>query len=372
MDALLTWAQSNGCLFPRLEAKDFAVYGCGLGATVDIPAGRDVVVVPLKLVICEETATASSLHSALSACNIALDDPYHLIYAFMLHEKAKGPDGLWWPYWNSLPVVVPTPPSMNDEELRVARGTNLFEQVKAIRHQMSLLSKRLAPLIAARPDLLPSATAKELVWCYQIFWSRALSVLWPPGDKHMGCLVPVADLLNHSPVARVSYLTHFEQGVFSIRQEEDIACGAQVFLNYGSRSREKMLLNYGFVDAAPYGTNVLTFNEHAFVVDGDCSVLLAELRRVCEGDETSVVLMMHDLVEKRLSRMSESVEGDSLLAVYAQDQKRLLENVRSVLFNEVLPALWDSKEKSESVNNFTWSCFKNILVIVSLAGRVLF
>ncbi len=61
-----------------------------------------------------------------------------------------------------------------------------------------------------------------------------------------------------------------------------------------------MLLNYGFYDPKPFGSEVLTFNERAFIVDGDMTVLLIELRRVCEGDETSALLMLHDLLRQRL------------------------------------------------------------------------
>lgn len=67
-----------------------------------------------------------------------------------------------------------------------------------------------------------------------------------------------------------------------------------------SRSNEKMVLNYGFHDAKPFGSDVLTFNERAFIADGDLTALLAELRRVCEGDETSTLLMLHDLLRQRL------------------------------------------------------------------------
>jgi hypothetical protein len=181
-------------------------------------------------------AKRSPFYGTLSQCCPDITDPYHVVFAFMLHEKSKGPKSRWSEYWQVLPSVVATPVSLDDGQLECARGTGLYEKVLAIRKQMRILSKKLQPLVVTRPDLLPSATAKELTWCYQIFFSRALSVLWPPNGEHTyGCLVPLADMLNHSPTSKVSYLSHFEQHVFSIRVQQDVTTGSQVFLNYGSK-----------------------------------------------------------------------------------------------------------------------------------------
>jgi hypothetical protein len=60
--------------------------------------------------------------------------------------------------------------------------------------------------------------------------------------------VPLADVLNHNGGSKVEYLTHAEQKVFSIRAQYDAAVGDQLFLNYGCRTEEKMLLNYGFTE----------------------------------------------------------------------------------------------------------------------------
>lgn len=351
MEALLQWAVAHGCQLPRVAPHHTAEQGWGMQAATDVPAGTDVIVVPLALLIHEQAAReCTALATALADAGVVLADGTHWVYAFMLHERAKGPAGLWWPYWASLPAPVPTPPAWSDAELDVARGTNLWAQVQAIRAQMAALSAQLAPLVAARPDVLPRATPADCLWCYQVFWSRALAVLWPPGDATRGCLVPVADLLNHSPTARVAYLTHFDAGVFSVRQEEAVPAGAPVHLNYGSRSAEKMLLNYGFVDPPPFAANVLTFNERASIVDGDCSSVLAEVRRVCDGDETDALMMLYELLDGRLRRMAVAdAAAPSLLAAYARDQRALLEGARTLLFTQLLPALWEGKPKPEQV-----------------------
>lgn len=46
----------------------------------------------------------------------------------------------------------------------------------------------------------------------------------------------------------MEYLTHAEQKVFSIRAQYNAAVGEQLFLNYGCRTEEKMILNYGFTE----------------------------------------------------------------------------------------------------------------------------
>ena len=129
-----------------------------------------------------------------------------------------------------------------------------------------------------RTDLGPCGR-EELRWALAVYSSRALSVLWTDG-KTTGSLVPLADVLNHwgggeifffsvcliiaiigwneiedhffgliiFSSAKVEYLTHPEQGVFSIRAQYNASAGQQLFLNYGCRTEEKMLINYGFTE----------------------------------------------------------------------------------------------------------------------------
>ncbi len=134
---MLEWARANGCVFPRVNICSFDTFGLGVRAIADIPTGCDAVVIPLKLLINEDTVKRSAFYTALSHSAVDLTDPYHLLYAFMLHERAKGPEGFWWPYWNSLPADVGTAPSLSDADLAPARGTNIFEQVRTIRKQMA-------------------------------------------------------------------------------------------------------------------------------------------------------------------------------------------------------------------------------------------
>lgn len=140
-------------------------------------------------------------------------------------------------------------------------------------------------------------------------------------------------------------LNFSSQGVFSIRVQQDVMAGEQVFLNYGSKSNERMLLFYGFVDPPPFGMGVVEFNERSHILDGDCSSLLTELRRVCDNDETSVLLMMNDLLRERLGRMSSGADAErhGRLANYVKEQRAILLSARSLLFGNLLGDLWHSK-----------------------------
>jgi hypothetical protein len=96
----------------------------------------------------------------------------------------------------------------------------------------------------------------------ELFWSRALGVLLAPGGEQIASLVPLADMMNHSPSAKVTYMTSVaskseveeekkqgeeEEGSFKLKVHEVVKKGSQVFNNYGKRSNEKLLLNYGFM-----------------------------------------------------------------------------------------------------------------------------
>ena len=112
-----------------------------------------------------------------------------------------------------------------------------------------------------------------------MYLSRALSVLWTDG-KTTGCLVPLADMLNHNGGAKVEYLTHSEQKLFSIRAQYAANVGDQLFLNYGCRTEEKMILNYGFTERnTPYFVESLCLRVALSPEDEFYAEKMAELKQ---------------------------------------------------------------------------------------------
>ncbi len=63
----------------------------------------------------------------------------------------------------------------------------------------------------------------------------------------MAALVPIVDMLNHSPTSQITYFTDLKEGRFCLKTRTGVSKGVQAFNNYGLRSNEKLLLSYGFV-----------------------------------------------------------------------------------------------------------------------------
>jgi hypothetical protein len=67
------------------------------------------------------------------------------------------------------------------------------------------------------------------------------------------CLMPLADMLNHRPNTRVTWLCT-PQGVDFVAPG-GVPCGAEVHNNYGPRPNRVLLLNYGFaIESNPSDT----------------------------------------------------------------------------------------------------------------------
>jgi hypothetical protein len=66
-------------------------------------------------------------------------------------------------------------------------------------------------------------------------------------SDHMAALVPVVDMLNHSPTSQITYFTDMQAKRFCLKTRSGVKLGNQAFNNYGLRSNEKLLLSYGFI-----------------------------------------------------------------------------------------------------------------------------
>lgn len=63
-------------------------------------------------------------------------------------------------------------------------------------------------------------------------------------QEDVAMLIPVVDLLNHNPGARVSW--GGAEGLFRFESHDTYTSGNQIFNNYGQKGNEELLLAYGF------------------------------------------------------------------------------------------------------------------------------
>ena len=277
MDDLWRWVYEMGGSGPKVKLAETCARTVVTSDDVHgtVKEGENIFSIPIKCLMHPAVAFEDPQYgAALAALSLedGVDDRSILVF-FLAIERERGASSRWAPYVNSLPAEVPSPLAWSDAELRHLAGTRLEGAVKihreALRQQsevyvpslLARLRKQLDLLVASssvdvvesrrasEADILEVAkralTPERVAWSRSCVWSRAFS-LYILGIKTTA-LVPLGDMLDHSPRARVEWRTDDAAGTFSIVSHQTVPAGNTVYNNYGAKSNEELLLGYGFV-----------------------------------------------------------------------------------------------------------------------------
>lgn len=220
---------------------------------------------------------------------------------FLMQQYLLGDKSFWAPYICSLPQPdesekLATPLYWNDEARAWLNGTNLLMAVRQredmwreeLDHAAKVFWNGCLEMMYARKlekpaselygELYSSGKNEKLLnlykWACTIFSSRSfVSTLIPPevyGGKldekvTLGkeetwrefikkegpypVLFPLVDIANHDPKARVEWFADATSEVksVSIKNDEGIKAGEQIFNNYAPKGNSELLLGYGFM-----------------------------------------------------------------------------------------------------------------------------
>lgn len=220
---------------------------------------------------------------------------------FLMQQYLLGDKSFWAPYIRSLPQPnepqkLATPLYWNDEARAWLNGTNLLMAVRQreemwreeLDHAAKVFWNGCLEMMYARElwkpaselygDLYSSGKNEKLLnlykWACTIFSSRSfVSTLIPPeiyGAKldekvkegraetwrqfikkegPYPVLFPLVDIANHDPKARVEWFADAKSEVnaVSIKNDEGIKAGEQIFNNYAPKGNSELLLGYGFM-----------------------------------------------------------------------------------------------------------------------------
>jgi hypothetical protein len=220
----------------------------------------------------EPMGPPSQLGSNRGASDNAADQlkmhPNFVLSLWYTLKQLRDPKSKWRPYLDLLPQSIPTPLFWNEKELEIIEGTNLYEgvdQLKALLRKVWRTLNQVDPLV----------TLEDVHYGYALFSSRAFAVSTDVSKEEVhthimaynqsdaeaavspalveACLVPYADIFNHSATARVQFRTNHILGSFNLDLETLAQDGQEVFNNYGFKSNESLILGYGF--SLPPGEN---------------------------------------------------------------------------------------------------------------------
>ncbi|KAF9878195.1 set domain protein [Colletotrichum karsti] len=278
MDELTTWAKSHGAaLHPSVEIFNDSDTGNSFRVSVDgagVKPGDTVVTCPLGLTLSYLNATTTpnpGFHHDGTNTPFPpsfLDNvPPHVIGRFFLiHQYLLGKDSFWYPYIKTLPLPGNLqswilPPLWPSDDIELLEDTNVHVAITEIKARLKAEYKQAIAAFGEDPARR-DYTRLLYNWAYCMFTSRSFrpSLVIPASRQHTlslpeGCaiddfslLLPLFDVGNHSPLARISW-DHPEDtaDICALKTLDAYQPGDQVYNNYGTtKTNAELMLGYGF------------------------------------------------------------------------------------------------------------------------------
>ena len=244
-----------------LTLRTFQTTGRGLAATTNLEAGDVALRLPISCIL---TASVLPKHELLEGI-----DPDLRLALALLREPIREPNGPWAQYYSLLPK--PPPSALHWLPRQLAKMGLVQQQVEQLEEGLKEAFDKIFPALSdEKPDDFPKDRFRlELVtWAYAIVETRALCInlLTLEGPKTT-CLIPYADMLNHSPTAALAWpkvevgtgpgsgaaassSAKAQQGTphIAFRTLRKVSAGEEVHLYYGRLAALQTLQFYGFVD----------------------------------------------------------------------------------------------------------------------------
>ncbi|KAF3070765.1 Ribosomal lysine N-methyltransferase set10 [Daldinia childiae] len=276
-DALLRWVESDGgYLNPAIEIYHDEVTKGSFRVKESCSTGVDDVMVTLPLSKSLSYLDAIRGHPAFASPSNsdALDGesrdyfpegflketPPHVVGRFFLMQQyLLGPESNWWPYIRTLPQLEHMsnilPVMWPSDDVEFLNGTNASAAIQDIKSTLKKEHKNALKLLPQKYHL--EYTRPLYHWAYSIFTSRSFrpSLIFPAeASVGLPCelddfsvLLPLYDIGNHSPLAKIAWTTDEQTKMCMLKSRQTYSAGEQVFNNYGMKTNAELLLGYGFI-----------------------------------------------------------------------------------------------------------------------------
>lgn len=252
VQTLWAWLTDKGIVSPKSPVKPGIVpEGLGLVAQKDIARNEVVLEVPRKFWIYPDTVAASEIGSVCNGLK-----PWVSVALFLMREKKLGDASSWKPYIDILPDSTNSTIYWSEEELSELQGSQLLNTTLGVK---DLVANEFAKLeeevIVPHKRLFPfDITLEDFFWAFGILRSRAFTRL----EGQSLVLIPLADLINHSPDLTTQDYSWEVRGaglfsrdlLFSLRNPTRVKAGEQVLIQYDlNKSNAELALDYGFIES---------------------------------------------------------------------------------------------------------------------------
>ncbi|XP_034683375.1 fructose-bisphosphate aldolase-lysine N-methyltransferase, chloroplastic isoform X2 [Vitis riparia] len=247
------WLSDQGVVSGKTPVKPGIVTeGLGLVAQRDIARNEAVLEVPKRFWINPDAVAASEIGSVCGGLK-----PWVSVALFLIREKLRD-ESPWRSYLDILPEYTNSTIYWSEEELVEIQGTQLLNTTLGVKEYVqSEFLKVEEEVILPHSQLFPfPVTLDDFLWAFGILRSRAFSRL--RGQNLV--LIPLADLINHSPsITTEEYAWEIKGAglfsrdqLFSLRTPVSVKAGEQVLIQYDlDKSNAELALDYGFIESRP-------------------------------------------------------------------------------------------------------------------------
>ncbi|KAA6422499.1 MAG: hypothetical protein FRX49_07674 [Trebouxia sp. A1-2] len=334
---------------------------------------------PLQAAITRQTILSDPVlgQTYKELLDIGVIDERMLIILFLTIERQLGVDSVWYPWLKLLPVKPQTPLFYSDIEMTELRGTSLEHSARLQKRGLAEQWKRLEP---ACQDLLKKAGASttqvsfdDFMWAHAMFWSRSQS--FPRWTQEAGemvvsaeeGMVPGLDFCNHKEHSTAKWTIFGTPGLevdesgqptamptqvaLVCPRQQAPAPGQEITIDYGDKSNEQLLLNYGF--AQPNNMNdVLTIMCPVSPPEDRDDILTARLNLLLSRGLMPRLFLPAKLLDGRPTRTGKDrslrlpEEVEEILKIFVMVPKQLRAEVVSELDPEPAQNTLDAVEES--------------------------
>ncbi|KAJ1630143.1 hypothetical protein T492DRAFT_1005533 [Pavlovales sp. CCMP2436] len=322
--------------------QDLQPSGRGLLATRGVRQGDPLFRVPEKVCITRRNAkTVLGEEVATDALG-----EHETLALLLMVERSRGDASFWAPYLDVLPRTVG---EVNTPATATTTTTPTTTNTPATATTATTTAAATATTTTISNTTLGLASKEEMgmeqfEWAMMILFSRAINM------RAMDALVlaPYADLLNHSPASNAI----FEAEKTWMAEGYEIVCYAdrmygqmeQVYLSYGKRSNQELLLLYGFViDRNPFDEVVLRV-----AIDPELTPRFAEksafLKRGGRKDSLSFPLRVDRFPDELIHWEAARAAVVDACAAALSNYPRTIEEDRKLIADKACRALLGDKQ----------------------------
>jgi len=326
MDSLLTWAVAKGATVRKLSPSPNNPRELVVSERVD--GGETLISVPQPLLLHAGTAFedpefGQCFRQIAQEAGLNGADLRPILCLLLVLEKARQDSSRWSPYISILPESYDDPFWWRDEQIRLLRGTRLGRAVATYHaglQQLTAWAQRLEKLHGA-PSVLSTyrngwaLTEAAARWARSVVWSRSFTVRhMADGSHNVVAMVPVLDMIDHSPEREVVWHTGMEgTDDFQFVSLQGVPKGLVMTNNYGTKPSDELLLAYGFLLGQP---NPADYFQVSLAHSRHHHALQQQAKEAGHGEEA----------RRRCQQVVEEIDGEDPVAqqLVAEDVQRTL------------------------------------------------